>query len=511
MKTRFYLYSLMIILIGACIVALPIVFSRAQQGSAATPLQDPVSATTEEQTTALMETQRQALFTNRVPHAACATCFKVGDGRYGIYEDIPSAGVLIPREIPDPAPLEAGEVRPEFDEEGEQIWYVGHQGVVGPTDEEPVSKELPVPKIELRRIQARRMAEVFRIRGVHGFGIGARGFVVRLDPQYLKNESRIPIDLEGIPVEVELASTPTFRSHYANHWRPVPISSGIQVLFANGFVASGTLGPHIVRDGTQPGGIACCQIWSLTASHVVQDFDEPPPVPGTRRVHQPTYIPGSPTVGFWGYVAHSWSALACTPICHLSSAPINWTDRTPDVAAIAHISLAHAENPNTFVATGNEPIRKMRFGRNANNQINGPSGLIRTPGIGTKVKVWGTRTDAANAVSVTDIDMAIVVVDPDDAVLKSYKFCCVDRANLLIARGDSGALVAYDGTGNRHVAGIAFAGDVDRNGNPIPGAWFTKSFDIQTAFINAGKGFHYYWGTAANHRLPASTQCDGGC
>jgi hypothetical protein len=105
------------------------------------------------------------------------------------------------REIPDPAPLQLGETRPEFDEEGEPIWYIGDQGIVGPTDEELVSAELSIPKIELRRIQARHMTEVFSIRGVNGFGIGAKGFVVRLDPQHLKNESRIPIDLEGVPDE----------------------------------------------------------------------------------------------------------------------------------------------------------------------------------------------------------------------------------------------------------------------------------------------------------------------
>ena len=109
--------------------------------------------------------------------------------------------------------------------------------------------------------------------------------------------------------------------------------------------------------------------------------------------------------------------------------------------------------------------------------------------------MWGSRTNASNAANVTHIDMAIVVEDPVRFI--KYKYCCVDRVALLTIPGDSGSLAAYDGTGNRYVAGVVFAGDVDANGNPIVGTWFTKSFEIQTAFINAGKGFHYYWGTAS--------------
>lgn len=280
------------------------------------------------------------------------------DGRYGIYEEVPDTGVLILREIPDPAPLQLGETRPEFDEEGEPIWYIGNQGIVGPTDEELVFAELPIPKIKLRRIQARHMTEVFSIRGVNGFGIGAKGFVVRLDLQHLKNESRIPIDLEGVPVEVEVASAPAFRSHDDLYLSPVPVAAGIQVNFGDGFIAGGTLGPHIVRDETQP-GIACCQIWSLTASHVAQDLNAPSPTPGTRPVYQPSTIAGS---NLWGYIAHSWSALACStvadPHCTSPSAPINWTDRNPDVAAIAHVNLAHILLGNGVgaMAAGKDPV-----------------------------------------------------------------------------------------------------------------------------------------------------------
>ncbi len=196
------------------------------------------------------------------------------------------------------------------------------------------------------------------------------------------------------------------------------------------------------------------------------------------------------------------------PNCTSSAAPINWTDRAPDAAAIAHTNnISRTENPLTFVATGREPIRRMQFGIASNAYVNGPSGLIRTPSIGTNVKIWGTVTDATTSGNVNLIDMARVIKRSNNSPIR-FKFCCIDRAALQVAAGDSGAFVAYEGTGSRHVAGVLFAGDVDVNGQPVVGAWFTKSFDIQTAFINAGKGFQYYWGTASGQQLPARTTCD---
>lgn len=382
--------------------------------------------------------------------------------------------------------------------------YIGDQGFVGPTDEEPVSADLPIPKIELKRVKARHMERIFNILGVHAFGIGAKGFVVSIDPKQTSTKHSIPNEIEGIPVGVEEADFPRLKSHRFLVTRPVPVGAGINVplprrtdgVQVNAF---GTVGPHIVRDETTP-GIACCQIWSLTAAHVVQYSDEPVPI--GRLVYQPdTSRP------FWGKVAHSWSAISCGSNCG-PTGYVNWTDQNPDVAAIAHIDLNHSESPTSFVATGNEPIRRMIYGNRWPNAdyVNGPSGLIRTPGIGTSVKMWGATSHAVGG-SVDMIDASVLVYDADYPIInKLYKYCCVDRLNKPIQDGDSGALIAYEGTGNRHVAGVAFAGDA-----VLPITWFTKAFDIQTAFINAGKGFHYYWGTSTNNRRPASTQCDGGC
>src|SRR3954454_24252732 len=81
------------------------VFSRAQQQSESDVL-DPLEVPQEPST--------NNLFTKREPHPACPTCFKVGDGRDGIYEDLPGTGRIIARELPDPAPLQPGELRPAF-------------------------------------------------------------------------------------------------------------------------------------------------------------------------------------------------------------------------------------------------------------------------------------------------------------------------------------------------------------------------------------------------------------
>lgn len=120
------------------------------------------------------------------PHPACPDCFTIAQkDRYEIFEEIAGTGIIIAREIPNPAPLKPDERRLEFDPEtGLPIWYIGRQPYVGPTDEEPFSPEFPVPKIVLQRIQARHRVEIFSIPGVRAFGIGGKGLLVFLDPKY---------------------------------------------------------------------------------------------------------------------------------------------------------------------------------------------------------------------------------------------------------------------------------------------------------------------------------------
>lgn len=120
------------------------------------------------------------------------------------------------REVPNPAPIDPGEQRLEVDPEtGLPIWYIGHQPYVGPTDEQPFSQEFPVPKIALQRIQARYYAKIFSIPGVHGFGIGAKGFVVFMDSQQMANASLVPQAIQEVPVEVVPAGQFEAISHQA--------------------------------------------------------------------------------------------------------------------------------------------------------------------------------------------------------------------------------------------------------------------------------------------------------
>jgi hypothetical protein len=138
----------------------------------------------------------------KTPHPACPQCFTYDcSGCYTVFEEVPGTGIIITREIPNPAPDRPQGVQSY---KGQPLWYIGGQPYLGPTDEEPVSKELPVPLIALKRIQARHHKEIFSIPGVHGFGIGAKGFVVSLLPEKRDNISQIPKVLEGVPVEVEI-------------------------------------------------------------------------------------------------------------------------------------------------------------------------------------------------------------------------------------------------------------------------------------------------------------------
>jgi hypothetical protein len=83
----------------------------------------------------------------KVPHPACPTCFTyVCPDCYTIFEEVPGTGIVLARQLPNPAPPEPDATRLEFDPEtGLPIWYIGRQPYVGPTDEEPFSAEFPVP------------------------------------------------------------------------------------------------------------------------------------------------------------------------------------------------------------------------------------------------------------------------------------------------------------------------------------------------------------------------------
>ena len=210
----------------------------------------------------------------RLPHPECGTCFTVPIlDEYQIFEKVETddGEIIISRLVPNPTPIHANEIRERYDEEtGEDIWYIGTQAYVGPTDEDYWSDEAPLPTIELKRIHAKYEKDIMTVPGVHGFGIGPAGFVVSITPEHALNAEKISLSLDGIPVEVEVMDvmqTMQTRSFDQTSFRPVPAGVRIKA-YPGGYGAIGTLGPNIVRDRPDVG--SCCQILSLTAGHTVK-------------------------------------------------------------------------------------------------------------------------------------------------------------------------------------------------------------------------------------------------
>lgn len=433
----------------------------------------------------------------KVAHPACPDCFTyVCPECYMIFEEVPGTGVILTREIPNPAPLEPDERRLEFDvETGLPIWYIGRQPYVGPTDEQPFSSEFPTPKIVLKRIQARHSREVFSIPGVHGFGISAKGLMVLLDPKQPESEAFISKELEGVPVEVQPGGPFTSLSHQATIYRPVPTSASVGANRPDVGAISGTSGPHIVLNSPT-------RIWTLTAGHVVKIPSENPPT--GRQVNQPG--PNFSGSTFWGVVSHSFRQAPCAHPPNCTGDPANFSSVTPDIAAIAHINLSHTDPyPHTSPAGSAEPIRKMYYGRTSS--VNGPSGIVQLPSNGTVIKWWGAYSDAPKG-PVFATNVVTVVQDPSG----SYKYSAMDFADLERGAipGDSGSLVAGDGVSNRHVFGIAIC----RDQTFFDIVCFHTATDVQAALQNAGLPFDHFWGTASGRSdlwFPAATQCDGSC
>ena len=448
MKTRPHFQPLIVVGIAAYIVTLSAAFSQAQQKLPVDRqfLNDP----------SWEAFQQSPWSTKRATHPACPNCFRINDGPYGIFEEVPGTGVVLSRDLPDPGLLRGGpqEVDPET---GEPIWYKGNQGYVGPTDEEPFSVELPIPLIELRRLKARHERQIMSVQGVNMFALGAKGFVVRLDPDYAANRLHIPDNLEGVPVEVEEGSRMTLASHQNETYGPSPLGIGVPLgigIRSNalppspGNLANGTLGPHIVRDVANIG--TCCQILSLTATHVVKNLDASPLVPGSPAavVHQGNLS--------WGTVVKSFYLRPCGTIantipCYGPNPITNDMLVNPDVAVIAHVNTSHRDPyPKSAPCSGSrEPTRKMQYKRSS--YVHGPSGLIRIAHPGTSIKMWGAFSDAPKG-TVQYIDSLAIIEDH-----KGFLYCLkpIDIASIeKIQSGDSGALVAWNGSSTRHVAGL---------------------------------------------------------
>lgn len=448
----------------------------------------------------------------KVPHLACPTCFTyICPDCYTIFEEIPGTGITLPRQIPNPAPLELGETRAAFDvETGLPIWYIGRQGFVGPTDEEPFSMTFPMSLIAQKRIVSRHEGEIFSIPGVHGFGIGRKGLVVHLDPQYLASEDLIPQEIEGVPVAVEVQErAKPLGSHITEKLRPVSIGAAIE-----GSRGNGTAGPPIVRT------VGGTRILTLTAAHVVKFLDEDT---FPLSVLQP---PNGPQ---WGVVSHAFRLIPCdTPAdltCTSANAPVNDTWERPDIAAIAHSTphfdtsphraLTDPEDTRNGTIPSESPIRWLLSDFNPNPDlgkrkeiyINGPSGIIGSPGYGASARLWGAFSCCPTpSGSIRELVVKVSASDSQFGGVRQFKqryLCGIDLEKVPLG-GDSGALVSGTGTGSRHVFGVLVGGTGSKG-------FFVPAGDIKTAFTNSNFAFSHFWGTASGYRPPSDQQCDGGC
>lgn len=284
----------------------------------------------------------------RLPHPECNTCFTVPVlDDYQIFESVTvdEGEVIIPRMVPNPAALQANEIRERVDAEtGEDIWYIGAQAYVGPTDEDYWSEEAPLPTIELQRIKAKYENTIMSIPGVHGFGIGPAGFLVSLEPEQALNAEQVPLFLDEVPVEVKLTNNDMILHHHSSYkFRPVPMGAGINA-YRRGdtgrYIGSGTLGPVIVRDRPYVG--SCCQLLSLTNGHVVKHDPSDGQLPANSvEVHQPTRNRFDLSLTRLGYVTKTFDGFDSCNIqgdleCDRLGAPVNYMHIRPDIAAINH-------------------------------------------------------------------------------------------------------------------------------------------------------------------------------
>ncbi len=452
----------------------------------------------------------------RLPHPECDTCFTVPIlDEYQIFEQIMTDEVIIlPRMVPNPAPIQANEIRERVDaESGEDIWYIGTQAFVGPTDKGYWSDEAPLPTIELQRIKAKYEHTIMGVPGVHGFGIGPAGFVVFLAPEHALNTEQVPLFLDEVPVAVELRDNNVILRHHSSyHFRPVPMGARISA-YRRGdtglYIGTGTLGPVIVRDRPHVG--SCCQLLSLTNGHVVkQDVEGGQLTANTVEVHQPVRNDFDLSLTRLGYVTKTFDGLVPCSLptdldCDRLGAPVNYMHINPDIAAINHGFYSSPFNTPTDL----DPTRHLQ--ESISSYINGPSGRIKAASRGHRHKVWGSRTageDTAEvyAVSTTQVVRTDIGLGPE---VPRYQVCCVNVLEYETEQGDSGALVAYAGTGNRHIAGVVMGGGTEVIDDLVePVTFYIRANDIMTAFRNDGYEFSHFWGTKSEYRRPSTTTCD---
>ena len=201
-----------------------------------------------------------------------------------------------------------------------------------------------------------------------------------------------------------------------------------------------------------------------------------------------------------GTVAHAFQMEPCADTLAEAftdcgeDAPLNRTTSEPDVAALDYTPSGDFQTYPYDGPSGTAPTRHMHY--RSNQYVNGPSGRIMTAYAGHKHKMWGVYTPAANRGRVRAAGQTAVV--EMGISHKFYRVCCLNSLDLPSKLGDSGALVAYSGTGNRHIAGMQMA-----KSSTTGYAWYIPANDIKMAFSNARKLFNHFWGTKSGYWKPS--------
>ena len=358
-----------------------------------------------------------------------------------------------------------------------------------------MSASLPIPLIEVKRIKYRHEDELFKIEGVHAVGIAESGIFVSILPEKNANKRSIPTSIEGIPVIIRESGVAMKESHWDSWYRPLPVGAHIDSPYTNGG-GDGSVGPHVSRDLSDGIGY-CCQLYSLTAGHVIHYTYQSPSLAWNSTIVQ--------GLQFYGTVAWVFQETPCPPggynACY--NAVNNDTRIRPDAAAIGHSGADYY--PMASPCSGvNKPVRRMQS--NTNSWVHGPTGIIRIPLFSncsgsSCLKNWGAFSHQPTGGLIgTEVTEFLF-----DASGTWYKEGPLDNASYNSTGGDSGGLIAWNG--QRDLAGLHEARSLDF---PYYRAYIRLDY-IQTAFYNAGASFDHYWGTASGKLRPSATAQDNPC
>lgn len=210
-------------------------------------------------------------------------------------------------------------------------------------------------------------------------------------------------------------------------------------------------------------------------------------------VYQPSTSPLQ-TANRIGTVAYAFTLTGCGPTvteCDRRGT-VNRTSRKPDVAAIETVTGVRSE-PFNEALTDLDPTRRLQY--TSSRHVDGPSGVIKSARVRKKVRVGGARGGAVSG-RITALNQCRTL-EYTFGHARVCGFTVIDAEDVL--RGDSGGLVTYKGTSNRHVVGMLFAGDTGSNDRYV-----IPAQDIKTAFSRAGQAFSHYWGTRSGYRKPST-------